>query len=169
MTEHSGEIVDPDVYVPRTEYRLLCERSERLRLLTEAMTAECGIVTAEHHPAGEKVERRVIVRGWKYDPDDPKNHFVSVHAFMSDDGIAAQRARIGEKGLPDWQPHITAVKVEERTVTPWVRVPDAACSHEWAWPKSVGTTGLPPNSAVAVCRHFGKRGVADSGSRNGAT
>lgn len=70
------------------------------------------------HPL--EVERRMCVIGWK---GDPSNVFHSWSRCYDDRSVAWQCARIGEKGLSDWQPHITEVIVEERYVTPWQRVP----------------------------------------------
>jgi hypothetical protein len=71
-----------------------------------------------------KVERRVIVKGWKVDglhdygrhgPEDSS----SVHHNADQRFYDSQRARIGADVASDWQPHVTEVVMEERFVTPW--------------------------------------------------
>lgn len=71
-----------------------------------------------------QVERRMIVKGWKDDgyTGEKRKEFTSLHPDPSQRFIDFQRKRIGEKGLPGWQPHITEVIVEERVVTPWREV-----------------------------------------------
>jgi hypothetical protein len=66
-------------------------------------------------------EYRALVKGWK---GDRSRTFVSVQYHATESGVASERARIGEKGLPAWQPHITEVVVEKRTVTPWEETDD---------------------------------------------
>lgn len=60
------------------------------------------------------VERRLLIRGWKGDKE-----FTSSQAFATDESFAREVARIGEPDLPDWQPHITCVMMEERVVSHW--------------------------------------------------
>lgn len=71
-----------------------------------------------------KVERRVIVKGWKVDGlHDYGRHgpetFSSVHHHADQRVYDSERARIGADVPEDWQPHITEVVMEERFVTPW--------------------------------------------------
>lgn len=74
------------------------------------------------------IERRITVRGWKVE-DGKRREIASVSPLYDGErGVAYQEGRIGED-LPDWQPHITGVTVEERIVSPWretYKTPDEA-------------------------------------------
>lgn len=74
-------------------------------------------------------ERRLIVKGWKVEgynnPNRERRQFTSMHHGATDRSLAFERARIGEKGLPDWQPHVTEVYMEEREVTEWRKVAES--------------------------------------------
>lgn len=62
-------------------------------------------------------EYRALVSGWKME-GGVRREFTSVHHHATARGVAIERARIGE-AVAGWQPHITEVTVECRTVTPW--------------------------------------------------
>lgn len=66
----------------------------------------------------------MIVKGWKDDGFTGKQHaeFKIVRFNPTQRSIDHERARIGQEGLPDWQPHITEVIVEQREVTEWREV-----------------------------------------------
>lgn len=71
---------------------------------------------------GLKVERRIVVKGWKHDGyNNGKYTEFTSHFFYSERSLEIERNRIGEE-LPDWQPHITEVYVEERVVSDWKKV-----------------------------------------------
>ena len=70
-------------------------------------------------------ERRLIVKGWKVE-DGKRREFVSHSPLYDPNWVEHERARIGEQGLPDWQPHITEVIVQERQVTEWHTVVEIA-------------------------------------------
>lgn len=66
---------------------------------------------------GLEIERRITVHGWKGDGGE-RREFHSTSALYTWKSVEFQEDRIGEN-LPDWQPHITGVTVEERVVSPW--------------------------------------------------
>lgn len=69
----------------------------------------------------------MIVHGWKVEQltsgsPPGRYEFANIHRLYHWSSVEYELKRVGQEGLPDWQPHITKVTVERREVTKWEEV-----------------------------------------------